>query len=183
MGLAQNTNAQDMTISSPTRAERRTGPRWRSRNALIGVGAVLGVVLLALAFGGSVPARPAAGPAVSPSAPPVEIAARFSGVSPQGQSTGFAVAADGTLAVVDRGRQVVIRLDANGERLAEWGPRFGPGIVGQDLVGIAADGDGWWLLDRAALHVLRLDSRGQAQPDRTLDLVPLGTYGPNGLAT
>jgi hypothetical protein len=172
-----------MTISSPTRAERRTWPRWRSRKALIGVGGVLGVVLLALAFSGSVPARSIAGLALPPNAAPVEIAARFGGVSPQGQSTGFAVAADGTLAVVDRGRQVVIRLDANGARLAEWGPRFGQGLVGQDLVGIAADGDGWWLLDRGALHILRLDNRGQAQPDRTLDLVPLSTYGPNGLAT
>src|SRR5438874_1364371 len=172
-----------MTISSPTRAERRTWPRWRSRRALTGVGGVLGVVLLALAFGGSLRARSVADLAVPPSAAPVEIAARFGGVSPQGQSTGFAVAADGTLAVVDRGRQVVIRLDANGARLAEWGPRFGPGLVGQDLVGIAADGDGWWLLDRGALHILRLDNRGQAQPDRTLDLVPLSTYGPNGLAT
>src|ERR671932_1382208 len=172
-----------MTIEAPPRSVTRSRPRWRSRKALIGVGAVLGVVLLALAFAGSVPARPLAGLAASPSAAPVEVAARFGGVSPPGQSTGFAAAADGTLAVVDRGRQVVIRLDANGERQAEWGPRFGPGIVGQDLVGITADGDGWWLLDRGALHILRLDNRGQAQPERTLDLVPLGTYGPNGLAT
>jgi 4-amino-4-deoxy-L-arabinose transferase-like glycosyltransferase len=167
-----------MTISSPSPPATRARPRW-----LIPASAVLGMLLLALALGDSVRARLAAAPAGPRDPAPVEVVARLGGVSPQGQSTGFAVANDGTLAVVDRGRQVVIRLDANGERQAEWGPRFGPGLVGQDLVGIAADGDGWWLLDRAALHVLRLDNRGQAQPDRTLDLVPLATYGPNGLAT
>src|SRR5262249_3277832 len=32
------------------------------------------------------------------------------------------------------------------------------------------------------LRILRLDAQGRAQPERTIDLSPLATYGPNGLA-
>jgi hypothetical protein len=145
------------------------------------VDALFGVILLLVAFGGnlSIPSAAPAGPAPTTS---TALVARLGGVSPPGQSTGFAVAADGSLAVVDRSRQVVIRLDANGQPQAEWGPRFGS-LEAKDLVGIAPDGDGWYVLDRGAQRIVRLDSRGQAQSDRTINLEPLAVYGPNGLAT
>src|SRR5919202_2129300 len=172
-----------MTTETPPRSATSPRPPVRSRTVLVVTGGVVGALLLALAFAGALPPRPGGGQVAPAGGAAVEIRDRFGPVTPPGQSTGFAVAADGTLAVVDRGRQVVIRLDADGQRQAEWGPRFGPGLDAQDLVGIAADRDGWWLLDRGALRILRLDGRGQAQPDRTPNLAPLATYCPNGLAT
>jgi 4-amino-4-deoxy-L-arabinose transferase-like glycosyltransferase len=150
---------------------------------MLAADAVFGLLVLVVAFAGSVslPAPPTG--ATASQSVPAEVATRFGGLSPPGQTTGFALAADGSLGVVDRGRQVVIRLDANGLPMAEWGPSFGPGLEAKDLVGLAADGDGWYLLDRGALRILRLDSHGQAMPQRTINLEPLATYGPNGLAT
>src|SRR5262249_20077106 len=107
----------------------------------------------------------------------VELSTRLGNVTPPGQSTGFAVAADGSLAVVDRGRQVIVRLDANGQRTAEWT------VEAKDLVGIAPDGDGWAGLDRGAQRLLPLDNQGHALADKTITLEPLATYGPNGLAS
>ena len=77
----------------------------------------------------------------------------------------------------------MLHLAANGQPLAEWGPRFGDGLEANDLLGLAAIDDGWFVLDRGAQRILRLDANGRAQPDRTIDLQPLATYGPNGLAT
>ena len=99
---------------------------------------------------------------------------------PGGQTTGFGVAADGSLAVVDRGRQRVIRLDPTGALLAEWGPRFEADADAEDLNGIAASGSDWYLLDRGRARILQLDQSGRAI--HSIDLQALGTYGPNGLA-
>ena len=113
-------------------------------------------------------------------APTIQVRARFSGVTPGGQTTGLAVAPDGGLAYVDRGRQRVVRLDANGAPLAEWGPRFEAEADAQDLNGIASSGSDWYLLDRGRARILQLDASGRAT--RAIDLESLGTYGPNGLA-
>jgi hypothetical protein len=145
--------------------------------------ALFGLILLGIALAGRFSVPAAVRPAASIAPEPAALAAKFGGLTPAGQSTGMAIAADGSLALVDRSRQVVIRLDAKGRPLGEWGPNFGPGLDAQDLVGIAVDGDGWDLLDRGALRILRLDAQGQAQPLRTIDLGPLATYGPNGLVT
>ena len=99
------------------------------------------------------------------------------------ESTGFALAADGSLAIVDRNRGVIIRLDPSGQPMAEWGPEIRPGLDASDLAGISPDGDGWAVLDRGALRIMRLDAQGHALPERTIDLAPLETYRPNGLAT
>src|SRR4030095_4592116 len=101
---------------------------------------------------------------------------------PPVHTAAFAFAPDGSPGIVDRGRNVVIHLDNAGRPLAEWGPRFGSGLDAQDLLGLAANADGWWVLDRGALRILHLDQNGQAQPERTIDLQPLATYGPTGLA-
>ena len=161
----------------------RIRPRWLSRNVILAADAIFGLVLIALGVGGRLFGGAAA---VAPSGlnqtPSFEIAAQFGGLHPPGQTTGFAVARDGSMAVADRGRQVVIHLNGSGKPQAEWGPNFGPGVDAKDLVGVAADGDGWAVLDRGALRILRLNAQGQAQPDRTIDLTRLETYGPNGLA-
>jgi DNA-binding beta-propeller fold protein YncE len=113
--------------------------------------------------------------------PSVDIRARFSNLAPDGQSTGFAVGPDGSLGVVDRTRQRVIRLDPTGQVLTEWGPRFEDDAPSTDLSGLAAGGaDGtWYLLDRGRQRILRLDLTGHAVG--AIDLARLGTYGPNGL--
>ena len=51
--VAQNTNAHDVTISSPPPSLAclpRSKPRWLTRKTLIAAGAMLGALLLALAF-------------------------------------------------------------------------------------------------------------------------------------
>jgi len=149
---------------------------------LLAIDAVFGVLLLAVAFGVGVP-RPSPPPPNTNAPGTAELTSRFGALWPPGQTTGFALAPDGGLAVVDRGRQVVIRLDMSGQPVAEWGPRFGADSEGNDLVGLAPDADGWYVLDRGALRILRLDANGRAQPDRTIELGPLTTYGPTGLAT
>jgi hypothetical protein len=114
--------------------------------------------------------------------PSVEIRARFSNLAPNGQSTGFAVGPDGSLGVVDRMRQHVIRLDPTGQVLTDWGPRFEDDAPATDLSGLAAGGANgtWYLLDRGRQRILQLDPSGHAVG--AIDLEWLGTYGPNGLA-
>jgi sugar lactone lactonase YvrE/4-amino-4-deoxy-L-arabinose transferase-like glycosyltransferase len=150
---------------------------------VLAVDALFGLLLLAVAFGSGRP--PATSPSVegATSSPAMQLTARLGGVIPPGQSTGFARDADGSLAIVDRTRQVVIRLDADGQPRGEWGPHFGLGLDARDLLGVAPDGDGWYLLDRGAQRILRLTGQGAAQAERTIDLSSLATYGPTALAT
>ena len=137
---------------------------------------VFGLVLLAIAFAGLVRGL-APTPTTRGSPGPPQLVEQFGSIMPPGQSTGFAVAHDGSLAVVDRGRKTILRLDANGRPQDEWSV---PGAI--DLVGLAQAADGWYILDRGALHILHLDAQGEVQPDRTIDLSTRETYGPNGLA-
>jgi Dolichyl-phosphate-mannose-protein mannosyltransferase/PA14 domain len=157
----------------------------RKRQVLLAIDALFGLLLLLVAFGAPLPwSRPSDSPqpAAAPSTTAEEVA-RFGALWQPGQTSAFALADDGGLAIVDRGRQVVMRLDSSGRPITEWGPRFGPDLDAVDLIGIAADGDGWYVLDRGALRILRLDASGRAIPDRTIDLSSLATYGPTALAT
>jgi DNA-binding beta-propeller fold protein YncE len=141
---------------------------------------VLGCGLLIVGVIQAVADRRVQGSVGETAVPNVQVRARFSGATPGGQTTGFAVAPDGSLAYVDRGRQRVVRLDANGALLTEWGPRFDSEGDAQDLNGIASAGSDWYLLDRGRPRILQLDNSGRAT--RSIDLQSLGTYGPNGLA-
>src|SRR6476620_11207909 len=135
-----------MAVLSPP-PSTRPRPRWLSRNRLLFADVVFGASLLAIALATQVPGwRPAA----EVHSTPAQIIARFNSIVEAGQSTGFALAADGSLAIVDRNRGVIIRLDPSGQPMAEWGPRFGPGLDASDLAGISPDGDGWAVLDRGA---------------------------------
>jgi DNA-binding beta-propeller fold protein YncE len=141
---------------------------------------VLGCGLVAIGLFQAVADRPRQVSVSDTAAPTIQVRTRFSGITPGGQTTGFGVAPDGSLAYVDRGRQEVIRLDANGAPLAEWGPYFGGETDAQDLNGIAAAGSDWYVLDRGRSRILQLDTNGRAT--HSIDLQSLGTYGPNGLA-
>ncbi len=150
-----------------------------SRRVLLVTDALFGIGLIGAAFVGALASpRPQSPTAV----PQPELVQRFGGIGPPGQAIGFSIGSDGTLGVVDRGRNLVLHLDADGRPLGEWGPRFGGDLEAQDLVGLAANQDGWYVLDRGAQRIVHLDATGQAEPWRTIDLQPLATYGPNGLA-
>ncbi|HLZ29315.1 MAG TPA: PA14 domain-containing protein [Chloroflexota bacterium] len=176
--------------SRPATEPRRPGPPARFQLAPAGIRgrigliqsgvAVVGCGLLVIALMQAVADRPATVGVAETATPTIDVRARFAEVAPGGQTTGFGVAADGSLAIVDRGRQRVIRLDPTGALLAEWGPRFEAEADAQDLNGIAASGSDWYLLDRGRNRILQLDSTGRAT--HSIDLAPLGTYGPNGLA-
>jgi streptogramin lyase len=146
-----------------------------SRATILLADVVFGLVLLGIAFAGQL--RPPSQSAAPGQPSPAQLVTQFSGLMPSGQSTGFAVAHDGSLAIVDRGREAVLRMDATGRVQNEWSI---PGAI--DLVGIAQNGEDWDVLDRGALRIDRLDAQGRLQPDRAIDLSQLGTYGPNGLA-
>jgi Dolichyl-phosphate-mannose-protein mannosyltransferase/PA14 domain len=158
--------------------------RPRNSRRLIRIAdALFGLALVVAAFAGPIRGLLSGAPSPAPgAAAPPDLVKRFGGLAPPGQTTGFAVAPDGGLGIVDRGRNVVLHLTSDGRPIAEWGPRFGSGLDAQDLLGLAADGDGWYVLDRGALRIVRLDSTGQVEPRRTIDLQPLATYGPSGLA-
>jgi DNA-binding beta-propeller fold protein YncE/4-amino-4-deoxy-L-arabinose transferase-like glycosyltransferase len=140
----------------------------------------LGLALIVVGVVQSIVDRPAPVTPAEIAPPSIQVRARLAGIAPGGQTTGFGVAPDGSLAIVDRGRQHVIRFDATGGPLAEWGPGFGSGTDAVDLNGIAASGTDWYLLDRGGPRILQLDATGRAT--HTIDLQPLATYGPNGLA-
>jgi streptogramin lyase len=155
------------------------GIGMRARNVQTGL-LVVGCGLLVVALAQAIVDRPTPVRIAESAASSIEVRARFSGVAPAGQSTGFAVAPDGSLAVVDRGRQRVLRMDPSGAPLAQWGPRFEPDADAEDLNGIAPAGSDWYLLDRGRARILQLDASGHAI--HSIDLQPLATYGPNGLA-
>jgi len=154
--------------------------RSRGRIATTALLVLGGAFLIVVGIVQSIADRPAQ-VAPSETAPhSIQVRARLSGITPGGQTTGFGVAPDGSLAIVDRGRQHVIRFDAAGAPLADWGPGFESGTDALDLNGIAASGSDWYLLDRGGPRILQLDASGRAT--HSIDLQPLATYGPNGLA-
>ncbi|GAC1321976.1 MAG: hypothetical protein NVSMB2_19100 [Chloroflexota bacterium] len=154
--------------------------RSRGRNLTIGL-LVLGCSLLTAGIVQGLADRPPQLRGDTAAHPTIQVYNRFGGSAPDGQTTGFAVAPDGSLAYVDRSRQRVIRLNPQGSLLAEWGPRFAAEEDDAlDLSGIVAAGSNWFVLDRGRTRILRLDGEGRAT--RFIDLQPYGTYGPNGLA-
>jgi len=169
-------------VTSVSERPRVTRTRNPSRARLIGTALLVpGCALLVIGLIQSVADRPTQVSPGDTAAPTIQLRTRFSGVTPGGQTTGFAVAPDGSLAYVDRLRQRVVRLDPNGAPLAEWGPRFESDADAQDLNGIASAGTDWYVQDRGRARILQLDASGRST--RSIDLQSLGTYGPNGLAT
>ena len=96
-----------------------------------------------------------------------------------GQLAFLAVAPDGSLFVSDSNRVAVLRYDPAGDLLSEWGPQFG-NIQLVEPAGVAVAGDSYYVLDRGADRILRLDHTGQVQS--VINLQVLGPYGLNGLA-
>jgi MYXO-CTERM domain-containing protein len=101
------------------------------------------------------------------------------GAPPGGQLAFMAVEPSGNLVVTDSARASVLRFDATGHLLSEWGPQLGS-VQLNEPAGVAVSGDSYYVLDRGAPRIFRLDASGQ--PQAMLDLGPLSTYGLNGLA-
>ena len=99
---------------------------------------------------------------------------------PAGSDLAFlAVEPAGNLVVTDRARKSVLRFDASGHLLSEWGPRLGE-LALSEPAGVAVDGDAYYVLDRGSPRIFRLDANGRLQSSFSLEAQ--GTYGLNGLA-
>jgi DNA-binding beta-propeller fold protein YncE len=105
---------------------------------------------------------------------------RVGATAPAGGELAFlTIEPSGNLLVSDALRRSVMRFDASGHLLAEWGPRLGNQTLAEPA-GVAVYGDDIYVLDRGAPRIVRLNSAGQLQA--TFDLQSLNTYGLNGLA-
>lgn len=102
-----------------------------------------------------------------------------SGAPPGGELAFLAVEPGGGLFVSDARRQSLLRFDATGHLLSEWGPRLGNLVLGEPA-GVAASGNAFYVLDRGTPRILRLDAEGQLQA--VVNLAQYGTYGLNGLS-
>lgn len=102
-----------------------------------------------------------------------------SGAPPGGELAFMAVDSSGNLIVSDSKRHTVMRFDPTGHLLTEWGPSFGATQLGEPA-GVAVSGSNYYVVDRGALRIFRLDASGQVQAALNLDT--LGTYGLNGMA-
>jgi DNA-binding beta-propeller fold protein YncE len=82
----------------------------------------------------------------------------------------------------DRQRRSLLRFDAGGRLLGEWGPKLsGSEVVLGEPAGLAPRADHISVLDRGNPSILRLDA-ATGQPLLVISLEPFGPYGLNGLA-
>jgi DNA-binding beta-propeller fold protein YncE len=152
---------------------------------LVGLVTLLTLIVIAVAVTGVELPLPRSGAAQSPPVQGVKasggsmLARVGAGAPADGELAFMAVEPSGNLVVTDSQRASVLRFDATGHLLSEWGPQLG----GTELVepaGVAVFGDNYYVLDRGTPRIFRLDNTGQAQA--VLDLQPLSPYGLNGLA-
>ena len=145
---------------------------------VIGLG-VLGVELPLPSFGagGGQADRQLQGVRIAAATPLVRVGVE----APAGGELAFlAVEPSGNLLVTDRQRQSILRFDATGHLLSEWGPRLESDVAIDEPAGIATFGDAIYVLDRGRPRIFVLDTSGRLLD--TVDLESLGTYGLNGLA-
>lgn len=102
-----------------------------------------------------------------------------SGAPAGGDLAFLAIEPSGNLFVSDAKRRTVMRFDASGHLLSEWGTQFGVTTIGEPA-GVAVQGDNFYVLDRGTPRIFRLDGTGRLQA--ILSLETFGTYGLNGLA-
>ena len=123
--------------------------------------------------------------AAAPALPGVRLAVaaalfRVGRGAPPGGELGFIAAEpSGNLVVSDAKRNTVMRFDAAGQLLSEWGPSFGDTQLGEPA-GVGVFGEQYYVVDRGTPRVLRLDATGRIT--HIFDLATYGTYGLNGLA-
>jgi DNA-binding beta-propeller fold protein YncE len=96
-----------------------------------------------------------------------------------GELASLAVDPGGNLVVSDSKRATVLRFDATGHLLSEWGPQLGDQTL-TEPAGVAVLGDNVYVLDRGTPRIFKLDASGRVLA--TFSLTSFGTYGLNGLA-
>jgi sugar lactone lactonase YvrE len=103
-----------------------------------------------------------------------------SGAPAGGDLAFLAIEPTGNFIVSDRARHSVLRFDASGHLLGEWGPRLSADLTLAEPAGVAVLGDTFYVLDRGTPRLIRLDATGRVRV--TLSLESFGTYGLNGLS-
>jgi DNA-binding beta-propeller fold protein YncE len=140
---------------------------------LILVGVAVGILGIELPSSSSAPPLPGVRARVA-------AAVVRSGLSaPPGELAFMAVEPSGNLVVSDRYRRSLLRFDAAGTLLSEWGPRLGEITLGEPA-GVAVQEDHFLVLDRGTPRLLSLDISGRLES--AVDLQPFQPYGLNGLA-
>src|SRR5215467_12716749 len=77
--------------------------------------------------------------------------------APAGGDLAFlATEPNGNLVVSDRARKSILRFDAAGHLLSEWGPRLGETQLSEPA-GVAVQGGAYYVVDRGTPRVFRLD--------------------------
>jgi hypothetical protein len=161
-----------------TRGRRLIGVLCLLALVVIGLG-VMGVELSLPRFGAGdgQSERPPQGVRVAAATPLVRVGVE---APANGELASLAVEPSGNLVVSDRQRQSVLRFDATGHLLSEWGPRLESDVAIDEPAGIATFEDVIYVLDRGRPRIFVLDTSGRLL--NTFDLQSLGTYGLNGLA-
>jgi sugar lactone lactonase YvrE len=155
---------------------------------LIGLLCVLALAAIAIGVSGFELAVPRLGAGGNPDGAVLGVRAtattaliRVGAEAPEGSELAFlAIERSGNLLVSDRQRQSILRFDATGHLLSEWGPRLTATDAIAEPAGIATAGDIVYVLDRAIPRLFKLDTTGSHLD--TFNLETLGTYGLNGLA-
>jgi DNA-binding beta-propeller fold protein YncE len=99
--------------------------------------------------------------------------------APPGEMAFLAVEPGGNLLVSDRARRSLLRFDAAGQLIGEWGPRIGDMTI-QEPAGVAVQRDRFYLVDRGRPRLISLDASGRLHGFVDLELYQ--PYGLNGLA-
>jgi sugar lactone lactonase YvrE len=148
--------------------------------ALVALVAIaIGMLGLELPFGRSNGAQPGAarsGVRALGATPLVRVG---NGAPAGGELAFLALEPSGNLVVTDRARKSVLRFDAAGHLLSEWGPRLGDQTI-VEPAGVAVAGDSYYVLDRGQPRIFQLDANGRLQ--NWFSLEGQGPYGLNGLA-
>lgn len=148
---------------------------------LVGLLTLLALIVIVLGVTGVQVPLPVPGGSSQESPPGVTARALMTllRAPPGGELAFLAVEPNGNLVVSDATRRTVLRFDANGQFLSEWGPQLG-GAQLAEPAGVAVAGGSFYVLDRGMPRIFRLDSSGQLQA--IIDLQQLSPYGLNGLA-
>jgi sugar lactone lactonase YvrE len=153
----------------------------RSTRRLVGLATLLTLVVIGVAVSGVELPIPRPGGPQAPQYPGVKAVSTTTllHAPASGQLAFMAVEPSGNLVVTDAQRASVLRFDASGQLLSEWGPNLGGTQLGEPA-GVAVSADSYYVMDRGTPRIFRLSVTGQ--PQAVLDLQSLSPYGLNGLA-
>jgi DNA-binding beta-propeller fold protein YncE len=154
--------------------------RGLPRRRVVGLACLLALVVIGIGvLDLELPASRAGPPVPGVRAAGLATVVRSGLSAPPGELAFLAVEPSGNLTVSDRRRRSLLRFDAAGQLISEWGPRLGETTI-DEPAGVVAQGDRFYVVDRATPRLLSLDVSGRVQS--VVDLQPFQPYGLNGLA-